>query len=1075
MSTVMYGKIQKKTFALLIGILLCVNCFFSAHATSVNSVQVRSAQLAADTITKNGMVRVYLASLGNPTVLDLTVNGNYSLSHNGEFVANGSQLRVEFSSATGQLSLTYRGQKMQMGKSFSLRRHSTSGANGILIAQSRDSQNPYPGDLSFEAVLSGGVYTLYTIAHIYIENYLYGVLPYEMGNSSGLEALKAQAVAARTYTVRMMVNRASGRYDVKDTTSDQVYRGTPTGNTNCVSAVDATKGIVLMDGSNYITTYYSASNGGQTETLRTGSSYVYMKVKDDPFDYANPASTVKTKTLYSDLNNRSNPSELLALLKNKAIASLQRSGYLANEYNTELRTLKGVTPHTPMYPSPSRVYTKMDFTFTVSTYNSAGLPSLVTLTETCGIFSELEPMLNLGIQSAQNELWTVEKGTEKFVLSARRYGHGMGMSQRGAMYMAKLGYTYDKILGFYFEGCKRVKHSFTNRILNATSSDQEITVESPAELEQFDSNGWMGTVKLVGNHASVPIRYAASSTSSIIGTIGNGALVQVLHQEGNWYQIRFGELVGYIPSSSLEVRGTPVQQPSVSSTVLGFATVTASDFVNLRAGSSTNASILGTAPAGSILSVFSKSGSWAKVQYQALSAYVNINYISQITKDYPSSNLSSGTRNAVVITEDGTGTVNLRKTASTAGQLLDRLAIGTQITVLEDDGTWCRITCTAGEGYILSSFVRYVTEEDSTLEDELGGNEEMPDDENETSITTAIVNTQEGSLNLRSKATLGSNVLTTIPKGTIVNVVAVGDNWSAVRYAGYDGYVMTQYLLMKNTAEEKPSDKPEEESKQENSRADVAVVATHSGALNMRLQPSLSSSILTTIPQFAAVSISAYGNGWCAVKYNGYEGYVMTRYLSFDMQHNPPSSKEETQLPNSDSGKVMWVQTQTGDLNLRTEPNVTAQVITTIPNHAQVTLSAWGAEWSAVTYQGNTGYVMSYFLTEKKTVQENQNGSMSGNPGTSQRPTVPDHEPSEQFITIGGVILDITLDTPERTMVCYVDTETPVYSMCSENESVLFEIPFGEEVDVVLYGKQWCRVEYQGKQGYCLTKQLNER
>ena len=178
MSTVMYGKIQKKTFALLIGILLCVNCFFSAHATSVNSVQVRSAQLAADTITKNGMVRVYLASLGNPTVLDLTVNGNYSLSHNGEFIANGSQLRVEFSSATGQLSLTYRGQKMQMGKSFSLRRHSTSGANGILIAQSRDSQNPYPGDLSFEAVLSGGVYTLYTIAHIYIENYLYGLLPY---------------------------------------------------------------------------------------------------------------------------------------------------------------------------------------------------------------------------------------------------------------------------------------------------------------------------------------------------------------------------------------------------------------------------------------------------------------------------------------------------------------------------------------------------------------------------------------------------------------------------------------------------------------------------------------------------------------------------------------------------------------------------------------------------------------------------------------------------------------------------------------------------------------------------------
>ncbi|WP_221936054.1 hypothetical protein, partial [Klebsiella pneumoniae] len=64
---------------------------------------------------------------------------------------------------------------------------------------------------------------------------------------------------------------------------------------------------------------------------------------------------------------------------------------------------------------------------------------MMTITETCGIFTELESMLGMGIQSIQNELWSVEKGDGTFVLQARRYGHGMGMSQRGAMYMAKLG------------------------------------------------------------------------------------------------------------------------------------------------------------------------------------------------------------------------------------------------------------------------------------------------------------------------------------------------------------------------------------------------------------------------------------------------------------------------------------------------------------------------------------------------------------------------------------------------------------------------------------------------------------
>ena len=60
--------------------------------------------------------------------------------------------------------------------------------------------NLFCGDLTFTVSGSG----IQTVLSIYIETYLYGVLPYEMGNSSGIEALKAQAVAARTYTVRMM-------------------------------------------------------------------------------------------------------------------------------------------------------------------------------------------------------------------------------------------------------------------------------------------------------------------------------------------------------------------------------------------------------------------------------------------------------------------------------------------------------------------------------------------------------------------------------------------------------------------------------------------------------------------------------------------------------------------------------------------------------------------------------------------------------------------------------------------------------------------------------------------------------
>ena len=89
------------------------------------------------------------------------------------------------------------------------------------------------------------------------------------------------------------------------------------------------------------------------------------------------------------------------------------------------------------------------------TVQSGGAASALTLT--FDIFSELESVLGMSINSTQNELWSVEGGSGSWRVVARRFGHGIGMSQRGAMQMGSLGYTYDQILGFYYEGCRRVQ------------------------------------------------------------------------------------------------------------------------------------------------------------------------------------------------------------------------------------------------------------------------------------------------------------------------------------------------------------------------------------------------------------------------------------------------------------------------------------------------------------------------------------------------------------------------------------------------------------------------------------------
>ena len=1029
-----------------------------AAATSVDDVQVASAPLSTKVSAMNGMVRVYLSSLGSPSRLDLTVVGNYSISTTGEFISSGSSLTVGFSSSTGAITLTHNGIKTNMGTSFSLRRHSASGTNGIKISQARESNNPYPGDLIFKAVSSGSGYTLYTIANIYIENYLYGVLPYEMGNSTNIEALKAQAVAARTYTVRMMQNRASGLYDVKDTTSDQVYRGTPSGNANCVAAVDATKGIVLMYGSSYITTYYSASNGGQTEIDRSGTAYAYMKVKDDPFDYANPSSTVKKKTVYADLTSSMNPSGLISLLKTKAVTKLQSMGYSATQSNTTLQTLKNVTAHTPKYASPSRLYTKMDFTLTAATKNSAGSSATATVTVTCDIFDELESLLSMGTQSLDNELWSVSKSGSNFVLEARRYGHGMGMSQRGAMYMAKLGYTYDQILGFYYEGCKRVQHSFTNTILSADSSEEQVTVEQPADLEEEDTSACKGTVKLVSAGSSLAIRSAKSTTASLIGTAANGAIVDVLSNDGTWCFIRFGDLKGYVPANALSISGTPAGTEETPTSIIGFATVTASDFVNLREEGSMSARVVSTAPSGAVLTVFSQSGSWAKVQYNATVAYANTGYISAVTSAYPSETVSSGSATATVSTSDGTGSVNLRATASTGAQVLAQIPSGTQVTVSSDDGSWCVVSYQGMTGYVMSAYISYtgdslepgadgeVDGNDGTGNEDSGQGDGGTEGDTQTpAVRTAIVTTEYGSLNMRAQASAGSQILTTIPRGALVEVTQEGSVWCGVRYNGISGYSMTCFLTFTDGGSATPS-VPE--------GGATAVVTTQSGSLNLREQARSGSAILTRIPQYATIAVHERGAEWCHVTYNGVTGYVMTVFLTFqdepmpdlpddstdegesgdDTDANDPNEPIVTPEPGGDDALYAVVTTVSGSLNLRRDALPGSPVLARIPKGTTIRIDEKLSAWSRTTYGGQTGYVMNTYLTFHQ-----------GQPEISAGTTA--------VVTTASGSLNLRTEP-------------------SLSGGVIARIPQYATINVQQRGDSWCYVVYNDTIGYVMTTYL---
>ncbi len=123
---------------------------------------------------------------------------------------------------------------------------------------------------------------LKTVNYLSIEDYLRSVVPAEMPGGWSTEALKAQAVAARTYAAYLRAHSTAGIYDLCDTSACQVYKGTSSEYGATDKAVSATAGKVVEYKGNLALTMFSASNGGWSAS--GGSGYPYLKAQKDPYD-----------------------------------------------------------------------------------------------------------------------------------------------------------------------------------------------------------------------------------------------------------------------------------------------------------------------------------------------------------------------------------------------------------------------------------------------------------------------------------------------------------------------------------------------------------------------------------------------------------------------------------------------------------------------------------------------------------------------------------------------------------------------------------------------------------------------
>ena len=426
-------------------------------------------------------VRVLLRRLNLADRTDLTLSGRYlarSASGTELLLTDGAKVTVLL--RDGQLLLFSGSVSAAMGKSVSfLRQDSGSGTPGIRFNLQAGF---YPGDLSLTVDASGEAPKLRPILTLPLETYLKGVVPYEMGDGFPAEALKAQAVCARTYALSHM--NAKADWDVVDTTNDQVFRGLAANSPKSEQAVQDTAGLVLTCDNKLITAWYSASNGGQTElpsNIWNGEAPRCFALVDDPWDAANPDATVRTCTLMRNAEGLS--PAFVKLLREAALADPLLRDAVPAEESFRVSKVTALELASPRYTAPSRLMTKLKVTFelapvpretpespaeetaaadapgdpeTVSVEEAdldiTELLSEVPVTVTLDLFPNTMIALGLSVSGADNEIVTLAEAEDSFTLSAGRFGHGVGLSQRGAQQMARGEKNFREILSFYFPG-----------------------------------------------------------------------------------------------------------------------------------------------------------------------------------------------------------------------------------------------------------------------------------------------------------------------------------------------------------------------------------------------------------------------------------------------------------------------------------------------------------------------------------------------------------------------------------------------------------------------------------------------
>lgn len=482
---------------------------------------------------------------------------------------------------------------------------------------------------------------------------------------------------------------------------------------------------------------------------------------------------------------------------------------------------------------------------------------------------------------------------------------------------------------FLSDGKKEWKEHLEETQEEAETQEESVTeaetpAENPTEASPEQSSAFHAVSKVTDY---INVRNAPSTQGDVVGKIEDGAMVKVVGEVGDWYQIETRTLVGYCKSEYFVTELTGVENPVQPAKMT--AVCNATDYVNIRSTPSTDGDVVGIVYNGNAVTILETASDWYRIKTDLAEGYSKAEFFTVASGTSQAENAAQPTVSTAIC--KASDYVNLRFTPSVDGDVLGVVYEGSVVTVLEEVNDWLRIKVEEKEGYVKAEFFEIQGALTGVAEagEPVQASEEAPaEDTAQPAETTAAAETttaaeevqaetslaeteenlqnseeqssqeesaQEASIfdtiavsrvtdyvNVRSIPSTDGEILGKIYDGCAATILEVVDDWYRIESGSVKGYIKAEFFVTGAEAE-----------------ALAAELATEFGVVNtttlrVRAEASLESDCIDMVAGGSEFVVEEEKDGWGRIALdNTSKGWVSLEFLDTRIEFDTAISIEE--------------------------------------------------------------------------------------------------------------------------------------------------------------------------------------